>query len=743
MQTRRWILGGGGATLAGAAAVALSAQGQTPPAAPAPEPPPVANPQYYQGKVSPPPPGLFPGQPAAPPAALPVPAPKPPAGPATGQPMGFSPPVTPTTTVRPNLKPPAPGAVGANLSAAGLPPGPVNLADPRKPVAPDAGPIRTAGAVESTPTGTPPFFMPPVAPPAPLGLPEPKPLPSAGAAEPPALPLMPAAPAPSPPGMVPEVVGLPDLPPATAPAAPPAMLPASPTASAPVPPLPTAAPSNAFAEPPPAAPVVTTPAKTTPAESTAAMPARQAPLVTIDFVAPESVGVGQPLTYELVVRNSGPMAVSGVRVEEDIPARTQLVATDPPAESTGERLSFLLGTLESAAERRVRITVKASDEGELKSRASVSFAASVEAKVRVTRPKIGLTVVGPEASRVGDRVTFKIKLANSGTGPAGKVQLRANFTDGLAHSQGQVIETELKDVGTGQAREFHLEVAAAKSGAQVCTINAVADGQASEPARSTVSVVEPMLAIKLAGPSKCLVKSEPTFTVELSNAGTAATDAVTLWAALPAGMELVQATDQAAFVDENRSVAWQLPGLPAGSSKVLTMKLRATSPVEGAIRAVAQTGRGEVVQAGGTTGVAMPAPRRLNASAEAPIRAEGVPALRFDVMAVEGAVEVGKEAVYEIRILNQGTGPCTGVQLACDLAETTQATGATGQTAGKVAGQQVTFDTLPTLGVKGEAVYKVRVRGTAAGDYRIRVRLSCEQFRSPVVKEENTRFYKE
>ncbi len=53
------------------------------------------------------------------------------------------------------------------------------------------------------------------------------------------------------------------------------------------------------------------------------------------------------------------------------------------------------------------------------------------------------------------------------------------------------------------------------------------------------------------------------------------------------------------------------------------------------------------------------------------------------------------------------------------------------------------FDPIPTLAVKGEAVYRVKVRGTAAGDLRFRVQLTCDQVRTPVVKEESTRFYKE
>ena len=110
---------------------------------------------------------------------------------------------------------------------------------------------------------------------------------------------------------------------------------------------------------------------------------------------------------------------------------------------------------------------------------------------------------------------------------------------------------------------------------------------------------------------------------------------------------------------------------------------------------------------------------------------------------LEDPVEVGKEAVYEIRVVNQGTGPCTNVQIVADMPETTMAVGSTGPTNGKIVGQQIIFEPIAQFGVKAEAVFRVRVKGTQPGDFRFRVRMTCDQIRSPVIKEENTRFYKE
>jgi len=84
-----------------------------------------------------------------------------------------------------------------------------------------------------------------------------------------------------------------------------------------------------------------------------------------------------------------------------------------------------------------------------------------------------------------------------------------------------------------------LKVAAAKAGLQWCQITVAADGSQDATAKASTNVVEPMLVVKQTGPAKCLVRAEPTYTVELSNPGTAATDPVLLQSVLPDGFEWI------------------------------------------------------------------------------------------------------------------------------------------------------------------------------------------------------------
>ncbi len=473
-----------------------------------------------------------------------------------------------------------------------------------------------------------------------------------------------------------------------------------------------------------------------------ALATRSTPSVVLEEIAPESVSVNQPLTYELVVRNTGATAVANVRVEDESSAGAKFLSSEPAAEAAGGKLVWQLGTLDAGAEKRIKVTVKPTDEGEVRSRAVLSFSAATEARVKVTRPKITLALTAIEASRVGDEIAFTIRVTNTGSGAASKMQLQANLTDGLNHAQGGVIETDLANLPAGESRTLTLRTLATKAGAQTCSLSVVADGNPAETAKATVAVVEPMLNAKLTGPTKCLVRSEPEFKIELSNPGSAATEPVQAWASIPEGFEFVSATDAGTFDATNRTVAWKLSTLAVGGKKEVAIKLRAATIVDGTVKVHAQAAGAADTTVGGVTQAAR-VTRTIEAKAEGAIKAEGVAALRFEVQDLEDPIEVGKEAVYEIKVINQGTAPCTNVQIVATLADGTSATGANGPTQARGQGQQVSFDAVATLDAKKEAIFKVKVKGGVAGDLRFRVQVLCDEIKTPIAKEESTRFIKD
>ncbi|MDW8198823.1 MAG: hypothetical protein RMJ56_14595 [Gemmataceae bacterium] len=473
--------------------------------------------------------------------------------------------------------------------------------------------------------------------------------------------------------------------------------------------------------------------------------------VTVQAVCDDTLTYNEDSRYELIVKNDGNVAVHHVRVEDQLPAGVRYIGSDPPGELNGDRLVWSIGTLESKAEKRIAVRVRPSEEGEFRSRATVSYTAAVDVKLRVTRPRLALRVTSAEVCRIGEDCLFQIQLTNSGSGPAKNLVLRAEMSSGLLFAPspqlGAKLETTLESMPAGATKTLTLPLNATKAGVQTCQFTVSAMGCEPVSTKATVNVVEPQLQIQQTGPASCLVRSEPTYEITLSNPGTAATEPITLHTVLPEGFDFLEASENGTFNPTNRAATWKLSGLAAGGTKTVALKLRAVAAGDVALRSVAVAASEPAVAAatgGATAPVAKPAAgRMLEAKAETPIKCEGVAAVRFEVKDMEDPILVGNDAVYEIRVTNQGTGACTNVQLVAAMSEGTSFSGANGPTNVKAQGQTLIFEVIPKLGAKEEMVYTVRVRGNTEGDHRFRVQLTCDQVRTPVVKEESSRFYKQ
>jgi hypothetical protein len=255
-------------------------------------------------------------------------------------------------------------------------------------------------------------------------------------------------------------------------------------------------------------------------------------------------------------------------------------------------------------------------------------------------------------------------------------------------------------------------------------MTATADGGLEATGRTEATVLQPLLQIRRAAPTKVLFKSEVTEEYELTNPGNAPASNVVVTELLPAGFEFVGASDGAIFDPVGRVVTWKLGTHPPGTSRRIVLKAKAVQVGDLPTRIVAQADHG------------------VETKSDAVVAVEGIPALRLEVVDVEDPVEVGGDIVYEIRVANQGSCACTGIRIVCDIPEGLQAVEAMGPGNFQLQGGQLVFDSMPRLATKADVVYRVKVRGVQPGDYRFKVQMTCDQFRLPVNKEESSRVYK-
>ena len=466
-------------------------------------------------------------------------------------------------------------------------------------------------------------------------------------------------------------------------------------------------------------------ASSTPMPNTAVPVTRSNPSLVIETTGPESTGIGQQFSYEIRVTNTSNSPVFQVKVEEELPPGTKYMGGDPLGEIVGDRIVWEIGVLEPSAEKKVRVDVRPTVEGELRTRATVTCSTNTGLRTKVTRPKISASVTGPTNASAGDAIVFQISLTNMGTGVANRIALRATLSDGLQHPQGSIIEAELAGIPPGETKSVSLRAIAMKSGIQHCDLAVSSEGGAESTSKAVVQVVEPSLQIKQIGASRCLVNAEPTYTIEISNPGSSPTAPVHVMTTVPEGMSFVSASDGGNFDSARRLITWDFTGQTAGTSKTLTFKARASTAGEWILKSMASAGP------------------RLDSKAETQVKIEGIPALFFEVIDLADPVPLDKETTYEIRVVNQGTCACTNIQISAQMSEGMQALSVTGPVGHKVLGQTLTFEPYAKLATKADAVFRVKVRGVQAGDLRFKVLLSCNEIRQPITKEESTRFYKE
>jgi uncharacterized repeat protein (TIGR01451 family) len=449
----------------------------------------------------------------------------------------------------------------------------------------------------------------------------------------------------------------------------------------------------------------------------------QSPTVYLEKLGPTTVTLGKPFAYEIVARNAGSVAVFNVHVEDELPPGARFQGSAPRPDVQGEHLLWNLGTMEPASERRIKVEIQPAAEGELMSRATVTFSASSTVMTRVTRPQLTLTITGTESALVGDPATFKIQVANVGTGPATNVVVHDNLPAGLWHDQGQHIDADIGTLGPGESRVLNLQTTAVKVGREINEAIVTADEGIRANAQAGVQITEAILALHKSGPHLRFLNRETDFTLEVSNAGTAPAKDVRVIDALPEGLEFISAGEQGSHEAATHKVTWKIGTLAPGEKRKLSLKVLAKSPGEQVSRALARAERG------------------LEAKSEATVHVEGVPALHIEVVDQDDPLEVGKETTYEIRVVNQGTGQSTGLQLTAIVPNGMAAKSASGPTANRIQGQQVIFEPLAKLAPRADAPYRVRVVGQQAGDLRFKVQLMADHLTQPISEEESTRVY--
>jgi uncharacterized repeat protein (TIGR01451 family) len=227
--------------------------------------------------------------------------------------------------------------------------------------------------------------------------------------------------------------------------------------------------------------------------------AAQVPVLTLEKKGPGSVALGQPLLYDIIVRNIGTVLAHQVRVDDELPPGTRVLGAEPTAGMTaqGDHLSWVVD-LPAGSERRFRVQVQPSAAGDWQGNASASVMVSVASGLHTqvtprsapvpAAARLSISLTGPDSAGVGQPAVFQIRVSNNGTQPLRGLVLRDHVPPGLQHPAGTELEADLGTLEPGKTKNITLTTRAVQPGRFVNAVVVMGDGQQAE-ARAAIQIV--------------------------------------------------------------------------------------------------------------------------------------------------------------------------------------------------------------------------------------------------------------
>jgi uncharacterized repeat protein (TIGR01451 family) len=479
-------------------------------------------------------------------------------------------------------------------------------------------------------------------------------------------------------------------------------------------PAPPRAPDPAVSEPAPEAP-----------ETPTAVSGPQSPALSLEWVKASEISVGQEFTCELLVKNTGGTTARDVEVAAHFPAHVRLVKAEPqPAHAQG-LLGWVFGEMAAGASQTIRITMIPTQAGEIAPHADVRFTGAVAAKFAVSEPMLAVALEGPQQVLIGEAASQTIVVTNPGSGIATHVQVEAVIPAGLEHARGSRLLMDLGALHPGETRSVRLPLAAVAGGPQIIQVQARADSDLVQNAAAEVAVIAPELAATIEGPGLRYLGRRATYTLQVTNVGSVATDNVRLMHKVPEGFDFVNAAEGAQFDEATRLLNWFVGHLDQGQTATaeVTFACSELGDFTHYVRATSEHG--------------------TISDTQVATKVEGTSSLALDIRDFEDPVEVGTETEYEIRVKNEGSAAAENVNVSCELPGGLTVVSVKAPVSFAADRDLIVFQPLAQL-KPGESVsIRMQVKATGAGNLRLRARLSSESIEEPLVVEELTKFYGE
>ena len=402
---------------------------------------------------------------------------------------------------------------------------------------------------------------------------------------------------------------------------------------------------------------------------------RNADVAITKSVSPASVLVGQPTTFTVVVTNHGPARVTGLVVQDLLPAGLAFVSDSASqgsyVDATG---AWTIGTLLNGQSATLTLTATVTVAGAITNRAlvvardqpdPVASNNSAAAVVNGTaNADVGVTTaVDNPAPSVGDTVTFTVTLVNAGPSPATGVVVTDALPAGLTlvsptPSQGTYIAPTwtvgtLSETGTPATLTLVATVTAPGALVHTATITQqteVDPNGANNSASVTLNAAESAnLTV-----TNALTRASPhvgellTFNVTVANQGPSPATGIQVTEVLSAGLSFeLAAPSQGSY--NSATGLWTVGSIANAGSAGLTITARVTQA-------------GTVTNTATVTARDQPDPDLTDNTATVTLTTETIADLAI-TKTLTGSTVPGQATTYTIVVTNIGPSPVTAASV--------------------------------------------------------------------------------
>ena len=454
----------------------------------------------------------------------------------------------------------------------------------------------------------------------------------------------------------------------------------------------------------------------------------RSPVLVVETHGPRKMRVGRTATYYVTAANAGNLGAEDVAVNVNIPSWTEVTRNQAsaglvrlqPNQEGHSVLRWTISKLEAKSRQRLRLELVPRSSRPVDLGVTWNFKpVSALTQIEVQEPKLQMSVVGPQDIQFGETKLYTISVSNPGSGDAENVVLTLlPISDG----GGTAGVREMGVIEAGTRRTVEVELTARQAGQLAVRATASADGGLQTQAEQRVRVRRANLEVEVAGPSEKYAGTTARYAIKVSNTGDATARDVVAVAALPMAAKYLQSSGGGAYDVSRGKVRWSIGTLRPGAFQIVELSSLLMGSGKNRLD-VRSSGADQLASAGSVT-------TEVKALAD----------LKLMVNDPRGAVAVGSEMVYEVRIINRGTKEARNVSVVGYFSEGIEPIAVRGWR-GDVEIGQVVLEQIPRIAPGQEMVVKVAAQASRPGDHVFRTELESSDPETKLAVEEWTRFY--